>query len=120
MLVVQGSDDDAVILEKSLSGFAKLIDAKVSPFTHTFELLNITDDDMLQKIRARIEQMANESSLGNQTACEETHEEASVLPKDKTNAVSSSQTQEEAADILKMIDDNNPAALERDAASVRV
>ena len=40
-------------------------DVKVSNFTHIFELLNVTDDDILQKIRAKIEEIVKKSSLNN-------------------------------------------------------
>ncbi|MBQ6224077.1 MAG: ATP-binding protein, partial [Campylobacter sp.] len=48
-----------------LSSFCSLVDVKVSNFTHIFELLNVTDDDILQKIRAKIEEIVKKSSLNN-------------------------------------------------------
>ncbi|MDR1684262.1 MAG: hypothetical protein LBR90_02215 [Elusimicrobiota bacterium] len=62
LLVVEGTDADAALLEKNLSGFASLIGAKAPGYTHVLELSGITDDDMLEKIRVRIESLISQSS----------------------------------------------------------
>lgn len=55
VLLVEGTDDSAQNISAELSAFCRLIEAKVPPFTHVFELYNITDDSMLEKIRIKIE-----------------------------------------------------------------
>ena len=62
-LGVQGEDSDSGLILKELSSFCSLIDAKVPPFTHIFELLNVNDDDILQKIRKKIENIVLQTSL---------------------------------------------------------
>lgn len=62
VLCVEGDDKDSALILKELSSFCKLIDIKVSSFNHVFELLNVTDDDILQKIRTRIEEIVVKSS----------------------------------------------------------
>lgn len=62
-LGVQGEDSDSGLILKELSSFCALIDAKVPPFTHIFELLNVNDDDILQKIRKKIENIVLQTSL---------------------------------------------------------
>ncbi len=59
VLLVEGTDDSAKSIEEGLSSFCRLIGEKVPPFTHVFELYNITDDSMLEKIRIRIEELSN-------------------------------------------------------------
>lgn len=61
MLVIIGTNDDASVLQRNLSVFSTLTGAKLPPFTHVFELANITDDDMLEKIRVKIEEAVAES-----------------------------------------------------------
>ena len=58
ILLVEGTDDSAQNISAGLSAFCRLIDAKVPPFTHVFELYNITDDSMLEKIRIKIEEIS--------------------------------------------------------------
>ena len=62
-LGVQGEDSDSDLILKELSSFCNLIEAKVPPFTHIFELLNVNDDDILQKIRKKIESIVLKTSL---------------------------------------------------------
>jgi chromosomal replication initiation ATPase DnaA len=62
VLCIDGQDQDAALITKNLSSFCSEINAKVSNFTHVFELLNVTDDDILQRIRTRIEELVKESS----------------------------------------------------------
>ena len=67
VLCIEGDDNDAALISKELSSFCKLIDVKVSSFNHIFELLNVTDDDILQKIRTRIEEIVLKSSSKEKT-----------------------------------------------------
>lgn len=60
ILLVEGTDDSAQNISAGLSAFCHLIDAKVPPFTHVFELYNITDDSMLEKIRIKIEEISQQ------------------------------------------------------------
>lgn len=60
ILLVEGTDDSAQNISAGLSAFCRLIDAKVPPFTHVFELYNITDDSMLEKIRIKIEEISQQ------------------------------------------------------------
>ena len=60
ILLVQGDEDSAQRIADQLSAFCRLIDENVSPFTHVFELYNITDDSMLEKIRIKIEEISQQ------------------------------------------------------------
>ncbi len=60
ILLVEGTDDSAQNISAGLSAFCRLVDAKVPPFTHVFELYNITDDSMLEKIRIKIEEISQQ------------------------------------------------------------
>ena len=60
ILLVQGDEDSAQRISNQLSAFCRLIDENVSPFTHVFELYNITDDSMLEKIRIKIEEISQQ------------------------------------------------------------
>lgn len=60
ILLVQGDEDSAQRISDQLSAFCRLIDENVSPFTHVFELYNITDDSMLEKIRIKIEEISQQ------------------------------------------------------------
>lgn len=65
VLGIQGEDKDSLLITGELSSFCALIDAKTSNFTHMFELLNVTDDDILQKIRTKIEEIVKRSALNS-------------------------------------------------------
>ncbi len=67
VLCLEGDDTDATLISKELSSFCKLIDVKVSSFSHVFELLNVTDDDILQKIRTKIGSIVVKSSSKEKT-----------------------------------------------------
>ena len=67
ILAIVGDEEGIAVLEKELYFFCKLVPAKLPPFTHIFELSNITDDDMLEKVRVKIEECVNEPA-GNATA----------------------------------------------------
>lgn len=60
ILLVEGTDDSAQNISAGLSAFCRIIDANVPPFTHVFELYNITDDSMLEKIRIKIEEISQQ------------------------------------------------------------
>lgn len=60
ILLVQGDEDSAQRISNQLSAFCRLIEENVSPFTHVFELYNITDDSMLEKIRIKIEEISQQ------------------------------------------------------------
>ncbi len=62
VLCIVGEEADAALISKELSSFCNLVDIKVSSFNYIFELLNVTDDDILQKIRAKIEEIVAKSS----------------------------------------------------------
>ncbi len=62
VLCIDGDDNDSALIAKELASFCNPVDIKVSNFSHIFELLNVTDDDILQKIRNRIEEIAAKSS----------------------------------------------------------
>ena len=62
VLCIEGDDADSTLILKELSSFCKLVNIKVSSFSHVFELLNVTDDDILQKIRSKIETIVAKSS----------------------------------------------------------
>ena len=62
VLCIVGDETDSALVTKELSSFCKLVDVKVSSFNYIFELLNVTDDDILQKIRNRIEEIVAKSS----------------------------------------------------------
>lgn len=68
VLGITGEDLDSIIISKELSSFCSLTTAKVPPFTHIFELLNVNDDDILQKIRAKIEDIVANNSAKENTA----------------------------------------------------
>ncbi len=62
LLGIEGDKAGAELVSRSLDGFCTLIDAKIPPFNFVFELAHITDDDMLEKIRVRIEQCISQSN----------------------------------------------------------
>ena len=59
----QGRDD----IQRDLSSFCKLIDAKVKGFDYVFELSGITDDTMLEKIKTKLEMLSSSVSGSTQT-----------------------------------------------------
>ncbi len=67
ILAVVGDAGDVAFIEKELYFFCRLVNVKLPPFTHIFELTNISDDDMLEKIRVKIEECINETA-NNATA----------------------------------------------------
>ncbi len=67
ILAVVGGAEDVAFIEKELYFFCKLVNVTLPPFTHIFELTNISDDDMLEKIRVKIEECINETA-NNATA----------------------------------------------------
>lgn len=67
ILAVVGDTGDVAFIEKELYFFCRLVNVKLPPFTHIFELTNISDDDMLEKIRVKIEECINETA-NNATA----------------------------------------------------
>ncbi len=67
ILAVVGDAGDVAFIEKELYFFCRLVSVKLPPFTHIFELTNISDDDMLEKIRVKIEECINETA-NNATA----------------------------------------------------
>ena len=62
ILGIVGENKDSALITKELASFCSLVEVKVPPFTHIFELLNVTDDDILQRIRTRIEELVSKSS----------------------------------------------------------
>ena len=58
LLLIEGTEDSAKKISSELSAFCRLIDVSIPPFTHVFELYNIIDDSMLEKIRIRIEEIS--------------------------------------------------------------
>ena len=62
VLGISGEEQDVALITKELSSFCSLIDVQVPKFTHIFELLNVTDDDILQKIRKKVEDIVSKSS----------------------------------------------------------
>ena len=58
LLLVEGTDDSAEKITNELSAFCHLIDVVIPPFSYVFELYNITDDSILEKIRIRIEEIS--------------------------------------------------------------
>lgn len=65
ILGIVGENKDSALITKELASFCSLVEVKVPPFTHIFELLNVTDDDILQRIRTRIEELVLKSSSDN-------------------------------------------------------
>ena len=63
VLGIQGDDSDSQLILRELSSFCSLIDVKVSNLTHLFELINVNDDDILQKIRTKVDEIAQRSSM---------------------------------------------------------
>lgn len=63
ILLVQGDEDSARRISEQLSAFCGLIEESVPPFTHVFELYNITDDSMLEKIRIKIEEISQQAAV---------------------------------------------------------
>jgi ATPase involved in DNA replication initiation len=68
VLCIVGEESDAALISKELSSFCNLVDIKVSSFNYIFELLNVTDDDILQKIRTRIEEIVAKSSAKDKSS----------------------------------------------------
>ena len=64
VLAIEGEDSDSDLILKELSSFCSLTDIKIPNFTHIFELLNVSDDDILQKMRQKIEDLAKQTSAG--------------------------------------------------------
>ena len=67
VLGIEGDDRDCDLILKELASFCSLTTVKVQPFTHIFELLNVTDDDILQKIRAKIETISKKNTEKERT-----------------------------------------------------
>lgn len=63
LLLVKADEKGCEDIKRELSSFCKLIDEKVKGFDYAFELSGITDDSMLEKVRAKLDVIAA-SALG--------------------------------------------------------
>lgn len=61
ILALIADEEGSAAIEKELYFFCRRVEAKLPPFTHIFELTNITDDGMLEKIRVKIEETVTEN-----------------------------------------------------------
>lgn len=58
LLLMIGTDEYAGYVAKGLASFARLVSVRVPPFSHVFELYNIVDDSVLEKIRIKMEELS--------------------------------------------------------------
>ena len=63
LLLIEGDEESAARISGQLSAFCRLIEEKVPPFSYAFELYNITDDSMLEKIRIKIEEISQQAAI---------------------------------------------------------
>jgi len=65
ILAIIGDSEGVAALEKELYFFCRFVDVKLPPFTHVFELVNVSDEGMLEKIRIKIEECVHNASGEN-------------------------------------------------------
>ena len=67
LLLVKADEKGREDIQRELSSFCNLIDAKVKNFDYVFELSGITDDSMLEKFKSRLEVISSSAPGVTQT-----------------------------------------------------